>query len=584
MATTLLTRKKLDVINDAEDPEHELTEEEQGKWFSKKMANSMAGRVVRSSYETLRSTGTNVICLSPWGDSSPFMLPCVRFRDFAIHLVHTATGGATSLITAPIESDVTDMFVGSLLDTILVEIIDEGIQTVADMVTDPVNEWLEDMIEDAIPVHSKRLTTTHARDLKITLKYKHASADASLGFFRSSIHKDLSITSRVKDYLSIEKGWFSPYLYASGRRPIIPRYVKPDIGAAILKDSETVINLVKLSLEETLEAEKLGEVATPEDPEKVDPQETGMEILDSMPELDSYSAIQPTTTEAVPNKRPAASRLFGSRRLAAFHADKLEELSMIKEKSRMKLEKLDEKIKERSKQTVAEAYKMKEQSKMKLDMLDEKIREKSKQTVAEAYKFKEKSVGRFFNDTKHASPSNTEPLQTPSEPAKPRIQRMAGPHVLMTLVGLKPYRHMWTQSARPNESVFHYILLNGCPTLVIPVKAGTPLVAWDTLTLEHLWKVDLPPEDGATSHSGKFEGIVGVLLEYLDFCVDWERMITPDLHSESKKGPHYPSTPQAVLRHAVTLLVAAAVRTKDSKQAKKKVDPERCGIAFWRLP
>ena len=41
--------------------------------------------------------------------------------------------------------------------------------------------------------------------------------------------RDNSLFSSVMDYLSIEKGWFSPYLFASGRRPVIPRSVKPDI-------------------------------------------------------------------------------------------------------------------------------------------------------------------------------------------------------------------------------------------------------------------------------------------------------------------------------------------------------------------
>ena len=35
--------------------------------------------------------------------------------------------------------------------------------------------------------------------------------------------RDNSLFSSVMDYLSIEKGWFSPYLFASGRRPVIPR-------------------------------------------------------------------------------------------------------------------------------------------------------------------------------------------------------------------------------------------------------------------------------------------------------------------------------------------------------------------------
>ena len=30
-----------------------------------------------------------------WGDSSPLLLPCIRFRDLAIHMVIVATGGAS---------------------------------------------------------------------------------------------------------------------------------------------------------------------------------------------------------------------------------------------------------------------------------------------------------------------------------------------------------------------------------------------------------------------------------------------------------------------------------------------------------
>lgn len=41
--------------------------------------------------------------------------------------------------------------------------------------------------------------------------------------------RDASLFATVKDYLAVEKGWFSPYLFASGRRPIIPRSMKPDI-------------------------------------------------------------------------------------------------------------------------------------------------------------------------------------------------------------------------------------------------------------------------------------------------------------------------------------------------------------------
>lgn len=60
----------------------------------------MTGRVVVSTYESLRATGTSVVCLSPWGDSSPLLLPCIRFRDLAVHTVVAATGGA-AMIAAP---------------------------------------------------------------------------------------------------------------------------------------------------------------------------------------------------------------------------------------------------------------------------------------------------------------------------------------------------------------------------------------------------------------------------------------------------------------------------------------------------
>jgi hypothetical protein len=41
--------------------------------------------------------------------------------------------------------------------------------------------------------------------------------------------RDVSLFTNVKDYLAVEKGWFSPYLFASGRRPVIPRTMTPDV-------------------------------------------------------------------------------------------------------------------------------------------------------------------------------------------------------------------------------------------------------------------------------------------------------------------------------------------------------------------
>lgn len=144
------------------------------------------------------------------------------------------------------------------------------------------------------------------------------------------------------------------------------------------------------------------------------------------------------------------------------------------------------------------------------------------------------------------------------------------------------------------------MLLNGCPAVVVPAKVGAPLLAWDTLTLEQLWDVDLPPSpsaDGASSTetrsaSDKFEGIVNVIYEYLDLCVDWERFTVPgsvspgesdDVSKEKQDGTHALAT-KGALKDAVTLLVAAAIRSKTSKEAKKELDGDRSGIAMWRIP
>lgn len=66
-------------------------DEKSAPWVVRKLVGSMTGRIVMSSYESLRAAGTSVICLSPWGDSSPLLLPCIRFRDLAVHTVIVAT-------------------------------------------------------------------------------------------------------------------------------------------------------------------------------------------------------------------------------------------------------------------------------------------------------------------------------------------------------------------------------------------------------------------------------------------------------------------------------------------------------------
>lgn len=178
--------------------------------------------------------------------------------------------------------------------------------------------------------------------------------------------------------------------------------------------------------------------------------------------------------------------------------------------------------------------------------------------------------------------------------------------------------------------MIRYLLLNGCVSILVPVKPGAPLVAWDGLTLEQLWEIDLPPDSvdeggkPSKSASGKFEGVVQVLYEYLDLCVDWDRLVLPqdvlqvvnpeigdsgttdtiistpddagsdvvkaDDGTEEVQLPAYSDggvskldQKHEALRGAVTLLVASAIRSKDSKAARKEIDVDRAGIAMWRI-
>ncbi|OSD08181.1 hypothetical protein PYCCODRAFT_1430340 [Trametes coccinea BRFM310] len=458
-------------IDPASVPEAE--QEKAAPWIVRKLVGSMTGRIVRSSWETLRASGTNVVCLSPWGDSSPLLLPCIRFRDLAVHTIIAATGGVAA-VAAPVMGPVSDAVVSTLGDTILVEM---GMHVGFDLTTKAANDLIFDgAIKQVVPIHSRRLATTGVKTMTITLKYKHVPEDASLGFYRSGIHKDHSLFASVMDYLAVEKGWFSPYLFASGRRPVIPRSVKPDL---IFCHGPFLSGDYKLG--ETLLAESAAVISLSKPPPP------------------------PPTPDATPARSPAASSLS------------LPNLSNV------------------------------------------------------------------FSRSRTPSP---DPALTPLPPP-PTPRRLA-----IFVVGLKPHRAFWTTSARPEESVIQYQLMNGCPAVVIPARVGAPLLAWDTLTLEKLWKVALPDGDApeARSKDGKFEGIVDVLYEFVDLCIDWDRVVL----STQQKGAEGDvedgvvdvgmNDKKAALKDALKVLVAGAVRTGESKEVRKEVDKERSGIAMWRIP
>lgn len=127
---------------------------------------------------------------------------------------------------------------------------------------------------------------------------------------------------------------------------------------------------------------------------------------------------------------------------------------------------------------------------------------------------------------------------------------------------------------------------------------GAPLVAWVGRTLEQLWSVELPPDNagaGALDTSGvrgaendeavtgTYAGLVGMLFEYVDLCTDWTRVEVLG-EGEGERSEHGTEKQRNAVRDAVALLIAAAIRSGESKEVKSKVGEERAGIAMWRIP
>ncbi|EJD05607.1 uncharacterized protein FOMMEDRAFT_103735 [Fomitiporia mediterranea MF3/22] len=457
--------------------------EKKAPWIVRKLVGSMTGRIVMSSYESLRAAGTSVVCLSPWGDSSPVFLPCIRFRDLVVHAVIAGTGGVAA-VAAPVMGPVSDIVVDTVGTSLLVDItLNVGFSASTKLANDLL---IEHTIKHIIPAPSSQLQTTGLKQLLVTLKYKHTLEDAQLGFFRSSVHEGdpgAGLFADVKDYLATEKGWFNPYLFASGRRPIIPRYMKPDvvfchgpflegdykIGTMLLHESESAIFLCE---------------APPSEPD---------------------SSVQYQTDQSTPSEQSLKDRL---------HIPSLS-----------------------------------------------------------------KYLPRSRSNSRSPSP----------EPALAPVQAPPRPRRLVVLVlAIAPHRAgMWTTSARPGESALRYTLLNGCPALVLPARAGAPLIAWDTLTLGQLHALgdELPspePESDTTptgvSNEGgpRFRGALDILNEYIGLCVDWERVRLDTVATEQGR--------KDAVRNALALLLIAAICSKDSKQVKKDVEIDRAGLVIFRIP
>ncbi|KZV99552.1 hypothetical protein EXIGLDRAFT_724583 [Exidia glandulosa HHB12029] len=496
--------------------------EDKAPWIVRKLAGSMTGRIVMSAYETMRATGTTVVCLSPWGDANPLFLPNIRFRDLLIHTIIVATGGTAS-IAAPVLGPVANEFVATVGDSIVVQLgVHAGFEVTTKIADDLT---IGKVVKHSIPAHSAVLVTTAVKTLLITLKYKHTMTDASLGFFRSSESNDAdsNLFSSVKDFISIEKGWFSPYLFASHRRPVIPRSVQPDVvfchGPFVAGDYR---------IAQTLLDESATMIALCDPPTPVTPPATENERRGFSDFFHRTKTPEPTSTAP---EGPASTK--------------------------------EEKDKDKLSASAATLTDWASQAK------DFFHRPKTPTpTPGSGEPQKEKEKGGSAEETTSAVPANVL--------AEPPLRRM-----VVLVLGLQPHRAgLWTSSERPGESVMYYALLNGCPALVLPLLPGSPLVAWHAMTLEQLQKLE-GGVDGA-----KFKAVADDLFEYVGLCVDWDRVV-PDSQVESSDpagdGADIDGKRKKAVRRAVETLLAGAVQS-DCKEVRSKLDRDRAGIAFFRVP
>lgn len=175
------------------DPEQNLHEDEKtSSRTSRFVGNMLFSRIGRASWQSLESTARLPFYLSPWGDNHPFTLPNLRKRDLALagvaHLGLEALGASA------------------------VTVVESAVQhAVSATVEQGADESLNKVFGGKGHVVQRRVGMN-----SLTLRIKHKLiGEAAELVFQGVRHAD--------DRTACAKGWFCPYLYASGREPEIAR-------------------------------------------------------------------------------------------------------------------------------------------------------------------------------------------------------------------------------------------------------------------------------------------------------------------------------------------------------------------------
>lgn len=134
--------------------------------------------------------------------------------------------------------------------------------------------------------------------------------------------------------------------------------------------------------------------------------------------------------------------------------------------------------------------------------------------------------------------------------------------MIVFFTGITPWRtHAWSQARNPGQARLVFHMVNGCPAVVIPIKAHAPILAWSPWTLKQL-------HDGDVQPAQQYEEV----FRYLDSIIE--------IHSvEVKMRQNYKNLVAQGLR--MIIKGAMQIKTADRK-VWDMIDPDRAGIAMFR--
>ncbi|KIO16810.1 hypothetical protein M407DRAFT_33541 [Tulasnella calospora MUT 4182] len=163
-----------------------------------------------ASYETIQVTGKSVVCLSLYESQVLFSEKPVSKWFHRGRLVEdtdrSLDKGGIAVILAPAIAPGVDMLPGGseVAGSVTAQLVGSASK---DAINKAVDWLLVDKPLDDLPRnHAHNLNGNSAKETLVSLRYKHVTKGAALGFFRSPEHEDSSILSKGADYFAIENG------------------------------------------------------------------------------------------------------------------------------------------------------------------------------------------------------------------------------------------------------------------------------------------------------------------------------------------------------------------------------------------